>query len=162
VRVPLPIRHKISARHCLTWYIDAHRRSRDCRKRTFHIQEDSSKWITRDCAHSLLVIRRIGVHGRSLGLRQGVQLVRQHDVRRGSPDLVRHLRHVHPFLHWHEGSRNRPYEPAVRFSPPALCGMVRRHQLLDHLHGGYISVYQSPFFFFFFFLHSQLDIMTLY
>src|SRR5258708_9878686 len=113
-----------------------HRRSRDCRKCTFHIQEDSSKWATCNCAHGLLIILSVGVYGRSRGLRQGVQLVRQYDVRCGSPDLVWHLLHVHPLLYWHEGSRNRPYEPAICLSFPALCGMVCCHQLPYYLLGG--------------------------
>jgi hypothetical protein len=130
-----------------------HRRSRDRRKCTFHIQEDTSKWITRDCAHRLFIIRSIGVHGRSRGLRQGVQLVRQHDGHRRSPDLVWHLRHLHPFLHWHEGSRNRPFNAAVRFSLPTVCGMVRCHQLLNYLLREFASRMR-----FFFFLIPSFDI----
>ncbi len=121
-----------------------YRRSRDCRQCTFHIQEDSSKWVARDCAHSFLILLSVGLYGRSLGLWQGVQLVRQHDRRRRSLDLVWHLRHLHPLLRWHEGSRNRPYEAAIRLSPPALCGMVRCHRLLYYQRGE-CRVYQLLF-----------------
>ena len=100
------------------------RRSRDRRKCTFHIQEDSSKWIARDRAYILLIILSVGVHGRSGGLRQGVQLVRQHDVRHRSPDLVWHLFHLHPVLRRHESSRNRSQDAAICVSPSAFCGVV--------------------------------------
>ena len=113
--------------------------SRDCRKCTFHLQEDPPKWIARDCAHFLLIILPLGLYGRSHGLRQGVQLVRQHDGRRRSPDLVRHLLDVHPLLRWHESSRDQPQDPAIRVSPPALCGMVCCDQLSCYMLGACVG-----------------------
>ena len=58
--------------------------------------------------------------------------VLKHDLRRGSHELVRHLRHVRPVLRGHEGAGHRPHEAAVLLAPAAVRGLVRR--VLDRHH----------------------------
>ena len=116
-------------------YLTPHRWSRHFRQCSLDIQKDASKRIAGYGTHHVLCVFSLGIHGCPLGLWQGVQLVRQYDLRRGSFDLVRHLLHVSSVLCWHEGPRNRPQDLTVLLSSTAFRGVVCRHQLSHHLSG---------------------------